>query len=74
MTGTDNQVTTPKPFDYRIFLVRLEGFEPPTPGSEDRCSIPLSYSRIQVQPRTSRLTVTRVDAQDEIVALVHQLG
>jgi hypothetical protein len=25
--------------------VRLEGFEPPTLGSEDRCSIPLSYSR-----------------------------
>ena len=26
-------------------LVRLEGFEPPTLGSEDRCSNPLSYSR-----------------------------
>ena len=25
--------------------VRLEGFEPPTLGSEDRCSNPLSYSR-----------------------------
>ena len=30
----------------RAPLVRLEGFEPPTPGSEDRCSIPLSYSRL----------------------------
>jgi hypothetical protein len=25
---------------------RLEGFEPTTPGSEDRCSCPLSYRRI----------------------------
>jgi hypothetical protein len=24
---------------------RLEGFEPTTPGSEDRCSCPLSYRR-----------------------------
>ena len=24
---------------------RLEGFEPTTPGSEDRCSSPLSYRR-----------------------------
>ncbi len=28
------------------FVVRLEGFEPPTLGSVDRCSNPLSYSRI----------------------------
>ena len=28
-----------------ISLVRLEGFEPPTLGSVDRCSNPLSYSR-----------------------------
>ena len=28
-----------------ICLVRLEGFEPPTPGSEDQCSNPLSYRR-----------------------------
>lgn len=27
-------------------LVRLEGFEPPTLCSEDRCSSPLSYSRV----------------------------
>ena len=27
-------------------LVRLEGLEPPTPGSEDRCSIQLSYRRV----------------------------
>lgn len=28
-------------------LVRLEGFEPPTPGSEDQCSNPLSYRRLR---------------------------
>jgi hypothetical protein len=27
----------------RHFLVHLEGLEPPTLGSEDRCSIQLSY-------------------------------
>lgn len=27
-------------------LVRPDGFEPPTPCSEDRCSNPLSYGRI----------------------------
>jgi hypothetical protein len=27
-------------------VVRPEGFEPPTPGSEDRCSIQLSYGRM----------------------------
>jgi hypothetical protein len=26
-------------------IARLEGFEPTTPGSEDRCSCPLSYRR-----------------------------
>ena len=34
-----NANTTNKP-------VRPEGFEPPTLGSEDRCSIQLSYGRI----------------------------
>jgi amidohydrolase len=29
--------------------VRLEGFEPPTLGSVDRCSNPLSYSRVVVE-------------------------
>ena len=29
----------------RRWSVRLEGFEPPTLGSVDRCSNPLSYSR-----------------------------
>ena len=28
--------------------VRPEGFEPPTLGSEDRCSIQLSYGRISI--------------------------
>jgi hypothetical protein len=31
-------------------LVRLEGFEPPTLGSVDRCSNPLSYSRVVTGP------------------------
>ena len=31
-------------------LVRLKGLEPPTPGSEDRCSIQLSYRRMQTKP------------------------
>lgn len=29
-----------------IFVVPAEGFEPPTPGSEDQCSNPLSYAGI----------------------------
>ena len=29
-----------------LFLVRPEGFEPPTHGLEGRCSIQLSYERI----------------------------
>lgn len=32
-----------QPVDY---MVRPEGIEPPTPGSEVRCSIQLSYGRI----------------------------
>ena len=28
---------------------RLEGFEPPTPGSEDQCSNPLSYRRMRAR-------------------------
>jgi hypothetical protein len=31
-------------------IVRLEGFEPPTLGSVDRCSNPLSYSRVVTGP------------------------
>ncbi len=27
-------------------MVRPDGFEPPTPCSEDRCSDPLSYGRV----------------------------
>ena len=33
-------------------LVRLEGFEPPTLGSVDRCSNPLSYSRVVDETRS----------------------
>ena len=29
----------------KLIVARLEGFEPTTPGSEDRCSCPLSYRR-----------------------------
>ena len=29
-------------------MVRAEGFEPPTPSSEDWCSIQLSYARMKV--------------------------
>jgi hypothetical protein len=55
--------------------VRLEGFEPPTLGSEDRCSNPLSYSRAspsqhsgppQHQFRPTRLNVPR----SELVASI----
>ena len=31
-----------------ILMVRQEGFEPPTLGLEDRCSIQLSYWRIMM--------------------------
>jgi hypothetical protein len=31
-------------------LVRPEGFEPPTYGSEDHCSIQLSYGRVTAPP------------------------
>ena len=30
-------------------MVRLEGFEPPTLGSVDRCSNPLSYRRKELR-------------------------
>ena len=29
-------------------VVRPDGFEPPTPCSEDRCSHPLSYGRMRL--------------------------
>jgi hypothetical protein len=47
-----NSTTDPDPNDcLGVFpLVRLEGFEPPTLGSVDRCSNPLSYSRVDAGP------------------------
>ena len=35
------------------FMVRLEGFEPPAYGLEVRCSIQLSYRRLQNKPLIS---------------------
>ncbi len=32
-----------------LLLLRPKGLEPPTPGSEDRCSIQLSYGRMRTQ-------------------------
>ena len=34
------------PWNQGIKMVRPEGIEPPTPGSEVRCSIQLSYGRV----------------------------
>jgi hypothetical protein len=45
---TGKQVTGVNPIVYWGLLVRLERFELPTLGSVDRCSNPLSYSRIVV--------------------------
>ncbi len=35
-----------------LLVARPEGFEPPTPGSEDQCSNPLSYGRIKLHECT----------------------
>ena len=43
-----------------IWMARLEGFEPTTPGSEDRCSCPLSYRRTAYRilvPESSRVNL-----------------
>ncbi len=56
-------------------MVRLEGFEPPTLGSVDRCSNPLSYSRsvtgslsyprpVRTSPWLYHSSMTRVFADD----------
>ncbi len=47
--------------DNEIDMARLEGFEPPTPGSEDRCSCPLSYRRMYVRGCSSLSPETIVE-------------
>ena len=41
-----NELRRPRVTNFAVRgIARLEGFEPTTPGSEDRCSSPLSYRR-----------------------------
>ena len=40
-----SKTKNPNHTDSGFLLARPEGFEPPTPGSEDQCSIQLSYRR-----------------------------
>jgi hypothetical protein len=44
-------------------MARLEGFEPTTPGSEDRCSCPLSYRRIRLNLRYTAAGCRQVAAR-----------
>ena len=41
---------------------RLEGFEPPTPGSEDQCSNPLSYRRMRARVTQDSVAARRLQA------------
>lgn len=49
----------------QIYMVHSEGFEPPTPWSEARCSIQLSYECVEMvgplgfEPRTKGFTEPR---------------
>ena len=47
-------------------VVRPEGLEPPTLGSEVRCSIQLSYGRTWPISNTSKKTLSRTELRDSL--------